>query len=168
MHDPAFIVKSRMQNRKVVVFGKGEAGKSTFINTIIPDAINVEHKGRTVAMDFGRAVVGDKTFHFYGTPGQARFEPIREILSASAHCALMIFDSASGVDMEDRAILEQMTSLKVPFFAVLNKKEGTQEKTVQAEIEGICRAYSGFQGVSSGDVRNSGFARSVLGRIQNL
>lgn len=58
-----------MKNHKVVVFGKGEVGKSTFINTVIPNATNIAHKGRTVAMDFGKAIVGDFAYHLYGTPG---------------------------------------------------------------------------------------------------
>jgi signal recognition particle receptor subunit beta len=42
-----------MKNVKVVFFGRGEAGKSSLISKIIPDALNIEHKGMTVAMDFG-------------------------------------------------------------------------------------------------------------------
>ena len=56
-----------MEDVKVVVFGKENAGKSTLIKAIEHDAINIDKKDTTVSMDYGRAVVGGKKIHFYGT-----------------------------------------------------------------------------------------------------
>lgn len=157
-----------MKNYKIVVFGKGEAGKSTFISTVIPDAMNIEHKGRTVAMDFGKAVVGDCAYHLYGTPGQARFEVVRDVLSARAHSVLVIFDSSTGICREDQGILDEVAALAVPFWAVLNNKTGLPRKTLTHEVNEACRVHPGFAGLHEGDVRSRDFAHSVLNSLRTL
>ena len=107
-----------------MIFGKGEAGKSTLITTIIPDAININHRGRTIALDFGTYRHDGRVFHFYGTPGQARFDCIRDILAINADHALMVFDASRPIDREDLGILNEIKSLSLPFTAIINLKRG--------------------------------------------
>ncbi|PKQ28657.1 MAG: GTP-binding protein [Candidatus Anoxymicrobium japonicum] len=76
---------------KIVVTGPFNSGKTTFINAISEiEVVSTERKmGRgsekcdtTVAMDFGRITFPDGySLHLYGTPGQARFDFMWEILS---------------------------------------------------------------------------------------
>lgn len=49
-----------MDDVKVIVFGKENAGKSTLIKAIEPDAINIDKKDTTVSMDYGRVIIGRK------------------------------------------------------------------------------------------------------------
>jgi signal recognition particle receptor subunit beta len=155
-----------MKNHKVIVFGKGEAGKSTFINTVVPNATNIEHKGRTVAMDFGKVIVGNFAYHLYGTPGQARFEVVREVLSAYADSALMIFDSSTGICHEVKGILDEVVALKIPFLAVLNNKTTLPQLTSTGDIEALCSRHPDFIGLHEGDVRNPDFSHGILTSLQ--
>jgi hypothetical protein len=154
-----------MSVRKIVIFGKGEAGKSTFIGTIIPDAININHRGRTIALDFGTYRHNGKVFHFYGTPGQARFDCLRDILAINAHHALMIFDSSLPLEEDDRNILQEVRRLSVPFTGILNLKEGRNMSLSETDVANLCRRVSGYQGLYKGDVRNQDFVISILNAL---
>ena len=90
---------------KVVVTGPFAAGKSQFIQTIsdIP-VVSTERKislrdkdtkaETTVAMDYGRVTLGDDVFHLNGTPGQARFDFMWDILSREMHGLVMLVESS--------------------------------------------------------------------------
>lgn len=155
-----------MNNHKVVVFGKGEAGKSTFIKTMVPDAINIEHNGRTIALDFGKINIGSKSFHFYGTPGQARFDVVRDIISDSANKALMIFDISTSLDKDDHSIFKEIKLLNVPFFAILNMKKGLPLKLKAEDVEKLCGSSSCFKGILKGDVSDRNFVHGILTSLQ--
>ena len=157
-----------MHLRKVVVFGKGEAGKSTFIRTIIPDAVNIDHRGRTVGMDFGAVTVGNHIYHFYGTPGQARFDAVREVLTDFAHTALMIFDGSRPLDREDHDLFGELQVLNVPFFAVINVKQKMPVQADISEVQQMCCGSHYCGGVVQGDVMNSSFASAILTNLQRL
>jgi len=154
-----------MPVKKIVIFGKGEAGKSTFLSTIIPDAININHRGRTIALDFGTYRHNGKVFHFYGTPGQARFDCLRDIIAINAHHSLMIFDSSHPLEEDDRNILEEVRRLAIPFTGVLNLKEGREMSISETEVSNLCRGIPGFQGLYKGDVRNPDFVISILNSL---
>jgi len=154
-----------MPVKKIVIFGKGEAGKSTFLSTIIPDAININHRGRTIALDFGTYRHNGKVFHFYGTPGQARFDCLRDILAINAHHALMIFDSSLPLEEDDRNILQEVRRLSVPFTGILNLKEGRNMSLSETDVANLCRRVSGYQGLYKGDVRNQDFVISILNAL---
>ncbi len=154
-----------MPLKKIVIFGKGEAGKSTFISTIIPDAINVNHRGRTIALDFGTYRHNGREFHFYGTPGQARFNCIRDILALNAHHALMVFDASRPLEITDSDILREIEGLSLPFFAILNLKRGHKSPLSESDVSGICQDVPGYRGLFCGDVKDQGFVISVLNAL---
>lgn len=151
--------------RKIVIFGKGEAGKSTLITTIIPDAININHRGRTIALDFGTCRHDGRVFHFYGTPGQARFDCIRDILAINADHALMVFDASRPIDREDLGILNEIKSLSLPFTAIINIKKGHRMVLTEQETLSVCREIPGYRNLFSGDVTNREFVISVLNNL---
>lgn len=82
---------------RVVIAGPVGAGKSTFIRSISDidvvdtDRVATDETGvlkptTTVAMDFGRLALGDSMWlHLYGTPGQARFNFMWDLLIRRAH-----------------------------------------------------------------------------------
>jgi len=118
-----------MPKVKVVVFGKGEAGKSTLIKQLIPDAMNVEHEGRTVAMDHGTISYEGWAFHIFGTPGQSHFTPVREVLAQGVDVAVFVNDSSRYFDEEDKGIMREMNAAGVPYLFFINHKpEGKKER----------------------------------------
>jgi small GTP-binding protein len=110
---------------KIVVFGSYDAGKSTFIQCLDPRSRHVEadtvNGSTTVALDFGRVMVGDYKVYLFGTPGQQHFEFVRRILARGMHGAIMIVDSTSDIDDMTYYLCEWLAEQNVPFVIMLNK-----------------------------------------------
>lgn len=89
---------------KILVTGPVGAGKTTAITTIsdkapittdetATDRVAAIKKRTTVALDFGVVQLdGEDELHLYGTPGQARFDFMWDILSAGALGVLLLVD----------------------------------------------------------------------------
>ncbi len=121
---------------KIVVSGPFSAGKTLFVKTIsdIPIVtterkISVREKGvkaqTTVAMDYGRVALGDDILHLTGTPGQARFDFMWEILSREMHGLVLVVDAtAKDTFAGARDLLAEMLSPRpVPFVVAANKQD---------------------------------------------
>ncbi len=110
---------------KIVIFGAYNAGKSSFIRSIDPQARNVDTRTpdvpTTVALDFGRAQVGGKKVYLFGTPGQERFEFVREILSRGMHGAIVIVDTTRDLDDMTRSLCAALAGQNLPYAVFLNK-----------------------------------------------
>lgn len=110
---------------KVVVFGSFHAGKSTFIQAIDPASRHVqaggEEGGTTVAIDFGRIEVLGRQIHLFGTPGQERFDFVREITENGMDAAILMVDSSCPVDGFTRDLYMHLTGTGVPVGIMLNK-----------------------------------------------
>lgn len=91
-----------MELMRLVVTGAVGAGKSTFVRTAseievvdtdrtATDKTALLKKNTTVAMDFGKFTFGNEmTLHVYGTPGQARFNFMWEMLIAKANAYILL------------------------------------------------------------------------------
>jgi uncharacterized protein len=91
-----------MEIMRLVVTGTVGAGKSTFIRSAseievvdtdrrATDAVTSMKQNTTVAMDFGTLQFGEEmALHIYGTPGQARFDFMWEILIERAHAYILL------------------------------------------------------------------------------
>lgn len=125
-----------MSSYKVVVTGTFNSGKTQFIKTIsdIPvvateKAVTTEDrtiKGETtVAMDYGRVSLDGDTLYLFGTPGQARFDFMRDILQKEMQAFIVLVDSADPPSFpEAAAIIEQFLAYSsVPFLVVANKSD---------------------------------------------
>ena len=152
---------------KIVVFGKGEAGKSTFIRSIIPNAVNIEHKGRTVALDFGDITLGGKKIHLYGTPGQTRFSVIRDIISSYTHGSIILFDSAVHLTQDDQCVVSEVMELDVPFVSVLNKKAYSRELVSLNDIARLCASSPRHIAAYEGDVSDRSIAVGIMTSLIN-
>jgi signal recognition particle receptor subunit beta len=121
---------------KVVVTGPFSAGKSQFVKTIsdIPVVstdrrLSARAKGvkgqTTVAMDYGRVQLGDDILHLNGTPGQARFDFMWEILSQEMHGLVLVVDATAAESFDDaRAMLTDILAPRpVPFVVAANKQD---------------------------------------------
>lgn len=96
------------RNLKIVFAGSVGAGKTTAIRSVseievvqteqkTTDAANRIKQNTTVAMDYGKMVLEDKTvLHLYGTPGQVRFDFMWEILAQGALGVIILIDAASS------------------------------------------------------------------------
>ncbi|HDQ72723.1 MAG TPA: GTP-binding protein [Chloroflexi bacterium] len=122
---------------KVVVTGPFNVGKTEFIRTIsdipivstekrITDHHAAVKEETTVAMDYGHVRVGKNLLHLYGTPGQARFDFMWDILSKEMQAFILLIDSANRASlMEARQLIRifQRKGRDIPYLVVANKQD---------------------------------------------
>lgn len=121
---------------KIIVTGPFNSGKTTFVSTIseIPVVsterrITTEDRGvkaeTTVAMDYGRVTLEGRVLHLNGTPGQARFDFMWEILAAEMNGFIVLVDSTDEASFPDANDLIQLFSKfkRVPYLVVANKAD---------------------------------------------
>lgn len=120
---------------KILVTGEYHAGKSTFVRTACSKserpAINID-RGKddqtTVAMDFGVIELKGLRLSLFGTPGLARFDIIRRIISKGADAVVFLIDSADELmDYRVKYLYEEISSYlapkKVPYIFAANKQD---------------------------------------------
>lgn len=106
-----------MENHKVLFIGPVGSGKTTAIRSIsdidcldteaqVSDVTGRRKQTTTVAMDYGRLTLSEESrVHLYGTPGQARFRFMWELLSEeiAKDCAgvVMMIDNTRNYPMRD-------------------------------------------------------------------
>lgn len=120
---------------KILVTGEYHAGKSTFVRTACSKserpAINIDRgtdDQTTVAMDFGVLELKGLRLSLFGTPGLARFDIIRRIISKGADAVVFLVDSADELmDYRVKYLYEEITSYlaptKVPYIFAANKQD---------------------------------------------
>lgn len=109
---------------KIVVVGPGEAGKSTLIAALARRPMNLEVRGRTVAMDHGMIERGGSAISIVGVPGQARFAVVREVLARGAHGAVWVHPAGEVPDPTTVELLVGLASEGVPYLVFVNEREG--------------------------------------------
>ncbi len=123
---------------KLVVTGTFNAGKTTFVNTLSEiEPVNTDKathnraerrikSATTVALDYGRVKINPSSIvHLFGTPGQDRFDFMRDILAEDMQGFIFLIDST------DRHGLRQATELltifkrsgQVPYLLAANKAD---------------------------------------------
>lgn len=121
---------------KIIVTGPFNAGKTQFIMTAsdIPVVtterrITTEDRGikgeTTVAMDYGRVDIDGYILHLNGTPGQARFDFMWEILATEMHGFIVLVDSTDPLSFADA---QQLVRLfyefnSVPYVIAASKQD---------------------------------------------
>lgn len=121
---------------KIIVTGPFNSGKTAFISTISDIAvvtterkITTEDRGikseTTVAMDYGRVELDGKILHLNGTPGQARFDFMWEILAREMNGFIVLVDSTDPPSFSDAADLIDLFSgfHDVPYLVAANKTD---------------------------------------------
>jgi len=110
---------------KVVVFGAYNAGMSTLIQTLDPASGHVEeHTGEgdtTVALDYGRVDIHALQVYLFGTPGQDRFEFVRQIIARGMDAAILVVDSSVPPDEFTLHLFSALVDQKIPLAVMLNK-----------------------------------------------
>jgi uncharacterized protein len=121
---------------KVIVTGPFSSGKTTFVNTIsdVPVVsterkITTEDSGikaeTTVAMDYGRVTLDGRSIHLYGTPGQARFSFMWEILAKEMSAFVVLVDSTDPASFPDASeLIDNFYSIRAaPYLVVASKAD---------------------------------------------
>ncbi|WFN34891.1 GTP-binding protein [Methanogenium sp. S4BF] len=110
---------------KIVIFGAYNAGKSTFIRAIDPESHHVEANKceipTTVGLDFGRTLINNRKIYLFGTPGQERFEFVRDILSRGMDGAIVVADTTRDLDELTEQICQTLRASGCPYAVFLNK-----------------------------------------------
>ena len=129
----------------IVIVGRPNVGKSTLFNRLTRsrDAIVAAISGLTRDRHYGRGRVGDKPYIAVDTGG---LEPVTPdgILNAMAQQTLLAIDEADvivllvdgrqGLMPQDRTIAEQLRKTGRRVWLVVNKAEGMQPATVNADF----------------------------------
>ena len=122
---------------KIVVTGPFASGKTRFIKAISEiDVVTTERRitrriegvskrTTTVAMDYGRVTLGDSALHLHGTPGQARFDFMWDILMKEMDGFVLLVDSTDMETMgEARELIELFSSPHpAPYVVAANKQD---------------------------------------------
>lgn len=132
--------RQRHTTLKVVVTGPFNAGKTTLISTIseipvlttetsVSDAARERKKRTTVSMDFGRITVpGDPVIELamFGTPGQARFDFMWNVLSKGMLGYVLMVDVADPSTWEEAAAIRDHFRVlgRVPYVVAANRSDG--------------------------------------------
>ena len=123
---------------KLLVTGTFNAGKTTFVNTLSDiDTVNTDRithrkdevkvkKTTTVALDYGTLKInGSVNIHLFGTPGQERFDFMRDLLADGMHGFIFLVDSTDKSSL--RNATELLTLFKkrrnVPYLLAANKAD---------------------------------------------
>ncbi len=110
---------------KIVIFGAYNAGKSSFIRAIDPDSHHIEANNgdipTTVGLDFGRIVINNRKIFLFGTPGQERFEFVRDIISRGMDGAIVVADTTRDMDGLTEQICNALSVSGYPYAVFLNK-----------------------------------------------
>jgi small GTP-binding protein len=150
---------------KIVVFGQFNAGKSTFIRAVDPGSRHVEAEcaegTTTVAIDYGRADILGRHIHLFGTPGQERFEFVREITEHGMDAALLMIDCSAEVDEFTRQLYTHLERTGVPVGIMLNKCD--LEKSTPSVVRDIFPDAITFE-ISARDQKSS---REALEKFVN-
>lgn len=110
---------------KVVVLGRGEAGKSTLIKALSGAAMNLEVRGRTVAMDHATLSRGARSISLVGVPGQVRFAPVREVLIEGASAAVWVHPAGERPDPGTVSLVRTLALHHVPYLVFVNQRAGS-------------------------------------------
>jgi uncharacterized protein len=113
----------RKKEIKIVVLGSYNSGKTTTLENLCQKKAKIEYNGTTIALDYGNTMIEGEKIHIFGSPGQERFEFMREILSKGLDGAIVVIDSSKGISNVDETILQKLNNKDVPYVLFANKQD---------------------------------------------
>lgn len=122
---------------KLVITGAFNTGKTTFIRSLSEIAVVDTDKATssadeqrvkpstTVAMDYGRFQLDSTMVQLFGTPGQSRFDFMRDVLAKDMNGFLVLVDLAepSTIDAAASLVAQFKDYHLVPYAIVANKSD---------------------------------------------
>lgn len=121
-----------MPNIKILVAGPVHSGKSSYINALDQNALNVEGQGRdkkyyTVGIDLGSYIINNFRVILFGTPGLLQFSTIRDIISKGSDGLIFMFDAAHP--KKDKEAIKILNDIRknlepnIPIIFLANKQD---------------------------------------------
>ncbi|AEF96539.1 GTP-binding protein [Methanotorris igneus] len=123
--------EKRKNEIKVVVVGSSDVGKTTLMENLIGKIGKVEYKGTTVAIDYGSIEINNKKIHFFGTPGQKRFEFMRDIALNGADFVVLVIDATVSLGGVDREIIDALKNKGIPYLIFINKTDLVEKSKIE-------------------------------------
>ena len=148
---------------KIVVVGSSDVGKTTLMENLIGRVGKVEYNNITVAIDYGSLTVDGKKLHFFGTPGQKRFEFMRELALKGTSLALIVLDASRGITEEDREIIKLLESKNIPYGVFINKTD-VKDMDIN-EIYNFCNPLFVVKGSA---IKKDGFNELINKIVENI
>lgn len=114
---------------KILVTGPFNAGKSSFVKKIAPEAVSVDRMAlgqvpTTIAMDIGHVEYKGFIADVFGTPGQERFDLILDVLSKEAVGAFILVDSTEPKTFaRAKEMMKRCKAEAIPKVIVANKQD---------------------------------------------
>ena len=119
-----------LKETKIVIFGAYDSGKTTTLDHLCDKKLKIDHGGTTISLDYGNTTVNGEKIHLFATPGQERFEFMREILKTGLDGAIVVIDNQRGItDLENR-ILEELFFSDIPLVIFANKQDLSSKELV--------------------------------------
>jgi small GTP-binding protein len=145
---------TRKKELKIVVLGSYNSGKTTTLETICQKKAKIEYRGTTIALDYGNIMIDGEKVHIFGSPGQERFEFMREILSQGLDGAIVVIDSSKGISNVDETIINKLNLQDVPYVLFANKQDinscEIEHHTIKPNTPIIPTVATSGQGVDEG------------------
>ena len=138
---------------KIVVTGPACAGKTTFVKSLVNESFvsteqrTTDGKGQettTVGFDYGRVQVEDQSATLFGTPGQARFDYLWDILGEGADGCIFLFpaDNVSTADASIRFVRQLSGEENAPVVVGVTRTDlavSEQHTEGQEQLERMAR-----------------------------
>jgi len=117
----------RKKETKIVILGSADSGKTTTLETLLnrrnEKVTKIECNGTTVSLDYGNTIINGEKVHIFGSPGQERFNFMREILTTNLSGAIVVIDNSVGVTSTDIQIMENLNNSNIPYVIFANKQD---------------------------------------------
>lgn len=118
---------TRKKETKIVILGSADSGKTTTLETLLnrknEKITKIECNGTTVSLDYGNTIINGEKIHIFGSPGQERFQFMREILSNGLSGAIVVIDNSKGITNTDIHIIETLNNDNIPYVIFANKQD---------------------------------------------
>ncbi|MDK2790307.1 MAG: uncharacterized protein PWP15_814 [Methanothermococcus sp.] len=153
------MIKDREKEEiKIVVMGSQDVGKTTLMENLLDNVSKVEHNGTTVAIDYGKTILNGKKVHFFGTPGQEKFEFMREIALTGADFVIVVLDGSVGLRNVDKKIIDVLNTKKIPYIVFINKMDLCEDCEKIKQLKDYIRELNEENGQNCKDI----FEGSIL------
>ena len=172
-----------MEIMRLVVTGPVGAGKSTFIRTVSEiEVVDTDRQATdetaelkpktTVAFDFGRLQFGpEMALHLYGTPGQARFEFMWDILIRQAHAYVLLVAAHRPLEFHHARRIANFMNQRRPLPMIIGLTHTDDPNAWQAENIAIALGYTNPQSrppvVNVDATEQSSVAQAIITMIQH-